>query len=204
MTMTRVSKPADDIREAQYMNQAVEPLVPVVPYEELSPAFQTRSQAARERLGVQVNSLHACAHAEELGGAARDFLSAAMILGSLSREMRLLIRLAVSNANECRYCTAHQKHHLLGLGTAAPKIAAAGHPESAALNPRERAAVRFAQAMTIDAGDIPDEIAVEFAEQFSPQERIEIVIVAGAMGMLNKINDSLRVPLESEFEALVS
>jgi AhpD family alkylhydroperoxidase len=184
------------------MSDAAEPLVPVVPYEELSPAFQRRSRAARERLGVQINSVHACAHAEELGGAARDFLSSAMTLGSLSREMRLLIRLAVSNANQCRYCTAHQKHQLIGLGISKPKIAAVGHPESAALNPRERAAVRFAQAMTIDAGDIPDEVASEFTEQFTPQERVEIVIVASAMGMLNKINDSLRVPLESEFEPL--
>ncbi len=186
------------------MSEAAEPVVPVIPFEKLSPAFQARSRAARERLGVQINSVHACAHAEELGGAARDFLSSAMTLGSLSREMRLLIRLAVSNANQCRYCTAHQKHQLIGLGIAAPKIAAVGHPESDVLSPRERAAVRFAQAMAIDAGDIPDEIATEFAEQFTPQERVEIVIVASAMGMLNKINDSLRVPLESEFELLVS
>jgi hypothetical protein len=31
-----------------------------------------------------------------------------------------------------------------------------------------------------------------------------VAIVATAMGMLNKINDALRVPLESEFEELVS
>ena len=79
------------------------------------------------------------------------------------------------------------------------KLAAVGHPESEALNPRERAAIRFAQAMTIDAGDIPDEIAAEFAIHFTPQERVEIVIVASAMGMLNKINDSLRVPPECRF-----
>src|SRR3954468_6789018 len=156
------------------MSQAVEPLVPVVPYEEMSPEFQTRSRAARERLGVQINSVHACAHAEALGGVARDFLSSAMTLGSLSREMRLLIRLAVSNANQCRYCTAHQKHQLIGIGVAASKLSAIGHPESDALSPRERAAVRFAQAMTIDAGDIPDEIATEFVAHFTPQDRVEI------------------------------
>lgn len=185
------------------MSQTAEPLVPIVSYEELSPAFRERSRQARERLGVQINSVHACAHSEDLGGAARDFLSSAMNLGSLSREMRLLIRLAVSNANQCRYCTAHQKHQLTGLGVSAPKIAAVGHPESDALTPRERAAVRFAQAMTMDAGSIPDEIAADFVAQFTPQERVEIVVVASAMGMLNKINDSLRVPLESEFEPLV-
>ena len=185
------------------MSSTADPLVPIVPYDELSLAFQQRSRQARERLGVQINSVHACAHSEDLGGAARDFLSSAMTLGSLSREMRLLIRLAVSNANQCRYCTAHQKHQLIGLGVPGPKIAAIGHPESDALTTRERAAVGFAQAMTIDAGDIPDEVASDFVAQFTPQERVEIVIVASAMGMLNKINDSLRVPLESEFEPLV-
>jgi AhpD family alkylhydroperoxidase len=179
-------------------------IVPIVPYNEMSPAFQARSRQAKERLGVQINSVHACAHAEELGGAARDFLSSAMTLGSLSRELRLLIRLAVSNANQCRYCTAHQKHQLIGLGIAAPKIAAVGDPEHGALTARERAAVRFAQAMTLDAGDIPAAVAADFVAQFTPQERVEIVVVASAMGMLNKINDSLSVPLESEFEPLVS
>ena len=49
------------------MSHVLEPLVPIVSYEELSPEFQARSRAARERLGVQINSVHACAHAEELG-----------------------------------------------------------------------------------------------------------------------------------------
>jgi AhpD family alkylhydroperoxidase len=111
------------------MNSSVEPIVPIPRFEELTPAFQARSRQATERLGVAVNSVHACAHAEELGGAARDFLSAAMILGSLSRELRLLIRLAVANANQCRYCTAHQKHQLQGLGVPEAKIAATGMPD---------------------------------------------------------------------------
>jgi alkylhydroperoxidase family enzyme len=183
------------------MNHAVEPLVPILPYEELSPEFQARSRAAHERLGVQVNSVHACAHAEALGGAARDFLTAAMALGSLPRELRLLIRLAVSHANQCGYCTTHQRHQLAGIGVPMIKVAAAARPESPVLSPRERAAVSFVQAMTVDAGDIPDEIAAEFAARFTPQERVEIVIVAGAMGMLNKINEALRVPLEPEFAA---
>src|SRR5689334_1694275 len=124
------------------MREPVEPLVSIVPYEELSPSFQARSRAAQERLGVPVNSVHVCAHAEALGGAARDFLSSAMTFGSLSPELRLLIRLAVSKANECRYCAAHQEYQLIELGTAASKIAAVSRPESPALNPRERAAVR--------------------------------------------------------------
>ena len=58
--------------------------------------------------------------------------------------------------------------------------------------------------MTIDAGAIPPAAYADFIAEFTPQERVEVTIVAAAMGMLNKINDALRVPLESEFEELVS
>jgi hypothetical protein len=58
--------------------------------------------------------------------------------------------------------------------------------------------------MTIDAGAIPPGVYADFIAEFTPQERVEVAIVATAMGMLNKINDALRVPLESEFEELVS
>ena len=181
-----------------------DPIVPIPSYEELSPAFQARSRRGRERLGVNVNSLHAFAHAEKLGGAARDFFEAVGTLTSLSNELRLLIRLAVASANQCRYCTAHQRHQLIGLGVEDAKIAAIAAPDSGALSARERAAVRFAQAVTIAAASISPAIYAEFIEQFTPQERVEVTIVATAMGMLNKCNDALRVPLESEFEALVN
>jgi uncharacterized peroxidase-related enzyme len=185
------------------MNSHSDPIVPIPDFEDLSPAFQARSRRATERLGVTVNSVHAFAHAEELGGAARDFFEAAMSRGSLSRELRLIIRLAVASANQCRYCTAHQRHQLIGLGVPDAKMAAIATPDSDALSPRERAAVRFAQAITIDAGSIPPAVYAEFVEQFTPRERVEVAIVATTMGMLNKCNDALRVPLESEFEALV-
>jgi AhpD family alkylhydroperoxidase len=122
----------------------------------------------------------------------------------LSNELRLLIRLAVATANQCRYCTAHQRHQLANLGVSEAKMAAIWKPDADELSPRERAAVRFAQAITIDAGGLPAEVYAEFVREFTPKERIEVAIVATSMGMLNKLNDALRVPLESEFEALLT
>lgn len=83
-------------------------------------------------------------------------------------------------------------------------MAAIWQPDADALSPRERAAVRFAQAITLDAGDIPEAVYAEFIREFTPKERVEVAIVATSMGMLNKLNDGLRVPLESEFETLVA
>lgn len=186
------------------MTKSSEPIVPIPRFEELSREFQARARRGREHLGVNVNSLHAFAHSEKLGGATRDFLESVARLTTLSNELRLLIRLAVSSANQCRYCTAHQRHQLIGIGVPDAKMAAIAHPESDALSARERAAVRYAQAVTVDAGAISPAVYADFVAQFTPQERIEVTIVATAMGMLNKCNDALRIPLESEFEALMT
>jgi AhpD family alkylhydroperoxidase len=186
------------------MSETADPVVPIPRFEELSPAFQARARRGRERLGVNVNSLHAFAHSEELGGATRDYFESVAKLTVLPNELRLLIRLAVATANQCRYCTAHQRHQLIGLGVPEAKMEAIWKPETDELNPRERAAVRFAQAITIDAGNIATDVYADFVREFTPKERIEVAIVATSMGMLNKLNDALRVPLESEFEALVS
>lgn len=180
------------------------PLVPIPEFADLSPTFQELSRQGRERLGVQVNSVHAFSHSEDLGAAARRFFTEAMTLGILSREFRLLIRLAVSNTNQCRYCRAHQTHQLHGLGVPERKILAISRDDDPALDERERAAVRFAQAMTFDAGSIPSGVQADFVRLFTPRERVEIAIVATTMGMLNKCNDALGVPLKSAFEELVS
>ena len=179
------------------------PLVSIPDFADLSPTFQDLSRQGRERLGVQVNSVHAFSHSEDLGAATRRFLTEAMTLGVLPRELRLLIRLAVSNTNQCRYCRAHQIHQLHGLGAAGSKILAIGRDDDPALDERERAAVRFAQAMTFDSSSIRDAVQAEFVRVFTPRERVEIAIVATAMGILNKCNDALGVPLESAFEELV-
>jgi AhpD family alkylhydroperoxidase len=186
------------------MSKMADPVVPIPRFEELSPAFQARSRRATARLGVNVNSVHAFAHSEELGGATRDYFESVAKLTVLPNELRLLIRLAVATANQCRYCTAHQRHQLAGLGVPEAKMDAIWKPEADELSPRERAAVRFAQAITIDAGSIPTDVSTDFIREFTPKERIEVAIVATSMGMLNKLNDALRVPLESEFEALVA
>jgi alkylhydroperoxidase family enzyme len=100
-------------------------------------------------------------------------------------------------------CTAHQRHQLAGLGVSEAKIGAIWQSDSDALTARERAAIHFAQAITLDASGIPELVYADFVREFTPQERVEVAIVATSMGMLNKLNDGLRVPLESEFEPLV-
>ena len=43
------------------MSLTADPIVPIPSFDELSPAFRERARRGRERLGVNVNSLHAFA-----------------------------------------------------------------------------------------------------------------------------------------------
>ena len=67
------------------------------------------------------------------------------------------------------------------------------HPE---FTTKERAALAFAEALTINASNIPESIQNRAKNALSAQELVEISIVATAMGVLNRINDGLNVPLE--------
>lgn len=175
-------------------------LVPLVPPEQMSPAFKKLHDGAKERLGfTNVNSLQAMAHGGELAAAAREFLNAAWTLGSLDKRTRILIRLTVSSANECRYCTAHQIHLLVDrLKLPETLVSAVTRQKDDELDGRDRAVVRFARAYTFSPGNLPDDVTDDLKRHFSAQEIVEIVVVAGGMAMLNGFNDGLGVPLEEE------
>lgn len=177
-----------------------QPLVPLLPPEKMSPAFKRLHDAGKERLGfANVNSLQAMAHGGELAAAAREFLNAAWNVGSLDKRLRILIRLAVSSANECRYCTAHQIHLLVDrLKLPEYLVTAVTRAEDDRLEGRERAAVRFARGYTFSPGNVPADVQADMKRHFTPQEIVEIVVVAGGMAMLNGFNDGLGVPLEEE------
>ena len=61
---------------------------------------------------------------------------------------------------------------------------------------KERAALAFAETLTIEASNIPITIQQRAVDELTPQELVEVATVATAMGVLNRINDALNVPLE--------
>ncbi len=178
-------------------NLGQNPLVPLLSVEDFTPQYRETVEKVQSRTGHISNSARATAHGEELAAATRQFLESTWLLGDLPRPFRALIRYKVSATNTCFYCSTHQLGYLKKMGIEEEKIRNVNefrdHP---AFDDRERAALAFAEAMTLDASNIPDEVAESFVALFTPKERIEITIVAAGMGMLNKLNDSLRVPVD--------
>lgn len=172
-------------------------LVPLVEDEEFSPAFRKSAERVSRRVGMTANNVRAMANSPELGATMRQFLDDVWDHGDLPKPLKALIRHKVSNINACLYCSAHQVRVMLSQGVEQEKIDHMhdfrSHP---AFTDKERAILAYAEALTLDAGNIPDDVVRPFVALLSDQERVEVTIVASAMGLLNKLNDGLRVPLE--------
>ncbi|MBO6783507.1 MAG: carboxymuconolactone decarboxylase family protein, partial [Alphaproteobacteria bacterium] len=146
---------------------------------------------------MTANNVRAMANSPELGATMRQFLDDVWDHGDLPKPMKALIRAKVSNINACLYCSAHQVKVMLSQGVAQDKIdnmyEYRTHP---AFSDKERAILAYAEALTVDAGNIPQDVVGAFTAHTTNQERVEVTIVAAAMGLLNRLNDGLRVPLE--------
>jgi uncharacterized peroxidase-related enzyme len=175
-------------------------IVPLVQDDELSPEFAAYVGKVKQRRAWVPNNTYALANAPELGMAARGIFDAATRAGSLPRELRYLIRYVVSNLNACRYCMTHQINRLRGeFSVTEQKLRDSIECEDSPLfSEREKAALSYAKALTVNAGGVPEEIYEALIEHFSPQERVEITVIAAAMNMINIVNDGLRLPLEDE------
>lgn len=174
-----------------------EALVPLVAVEEFQGLSREMADRAMSRSGRVPNQARAMANAPDLGGVYRRLFEDLSTYASMPADLRLLVRYKVSTLNTCLYCSAHQIKYMAQHGVAEEKVAniheSDTHP---AFTERERVALAFAQALTEDASNIPDALSERFVANFTPAERVEISVVAAAMGCMNKINDALRIPLE--------
>lgn len=180
-------------------------LVPMVADEDFSPAFRKSAERVSKRVGMTANNVRAMANSPELGATMRQFLDDVWDHGDLPKPMKALIRHKVSNINACLYCSAHQVKVMMSQGVSQEKIdnmhVYRTHP---AFSEKERAILAYAEALTIDAGAIQADVIEGFVAHTTDQERVEVTIVASAMGLLNRLNDGLRVPLEEPMLEIAS
>ena len=172
-------------------------LVPMVADEDFSAAFRKSAERVSKRVGMTANNVRAMANSPELGALMRQFLDDVWDHGDLPKSLKALIRQKVSNINACLYCSAHQLKVMMSQGVSKEKIDNMhdyqSHP---AFNEKERAILAYSEALTIDARAIQPDAIDAFVAHTTNQERVEVTIVASAMGLLNRLNDGLRVPLE--------
>ncbi len=70
--------------------------------------------------------------------------------------------------------------------------------KSALFNDREKAAIRWSEAMTLNTAKNDDDAWNEMRRHFNDAEIVEISMACGLFNMANRLNDSFRTELESE------
>ena len=69
---------------------------------------------------------------------------------------------------------------------------------SALFNAREKAAMAWAEAMTLNTAKRDDKAWNELRRLFTDVEIVEISLITGMFNMINRLNDSFRTELEPE------
>ena len=176
-------------------------LVPLLPNEKFSSQFMSLIKDLNEAKGSSRinNSARAMAHSDDFGMASRNYWQSTWELGELAKPFKALIRYKVATRNTCFYCSTHQIEHLRRLGVDEDKIKNIQDSDNNdAFTEAEKAALSFVDHMMIDASNIPNKVADNFKNHFTPKQMVEIALTATVMVSLNLFNDAFRVPIEDE------
>lgn len=98
----------------------------------------------------------------------------------------------------CAYCSAHTTAFALRRGADPDKIARALKGEDAGYTPRERAAMKMAQALARVPIEMTDVERNELRKHFPPEQVEWLVLGVSMMGFLNKFMDAVGVELEAD------
>ena len=77
-------------------------------------------------------------------------------------------------------------------------LQSADYGASALFNEREKAAMAWAEAMTLNTAKRDDQVWNELRRLFTDAEIVEISLITGMFNMINRLNDSFRTELEPE------
>ncbi len=134
--------------------------------------------------------------------AARSFkqlvqLSMDLHKGPLGARLTAMVFLRASQINGCGYCIDMHWHELTRLGMQARHInSVAGWRESPWLEPAERAALAWTEAVTLIPQRQPGEAEFEaLRAHFSDEQIAELSFAIGAINAWNRINVSLHQPI---------
>lgn len=106
----------------------------------------------------------------------------------LPASLRELVRIRASQINGCAYCIDMHTADALKAGETPRRLMAlSAWKETPFFNPRERAALLWAETLTLVADKhAPDDIYQEVAAQFSEQELSELTFVIAAINAWNR------------------
>ena len=111
--------------------------------------------------------------------------------------LRALVQVRVSQINWCEFCVDLNSSIGLGRGVSAGKFEAlARFEESGLFTEREKAALRYAEAITRTDRRVDDEVISRLHGHFDDQAIVELAALIAYQNMSSKFNAALGVPAQ--------
>ncbi|MEQ8193643.1 MAG: carboxymuconolactone decarboxylase family protein [Rhodospirillales bacterium] len=158
--------------------------MPRIPYvepvdepEELRPVFEQLRQTRGQVPGMY----RLLAHQPAVLAAHRAYFHAALDEGVLPRKFKE--KIAFKSARLCGsvYSSASHRRYAIKHGVSEAEIEAIDRSDYSGLEPRERAALEFAESMIETGGAVPDDLCRTLKSFFNDAEFVEIVALIGIM-----------------------
>jgi uncharacterized peroxidase-related enzyme len=150
--------------------------------------------------GKPGNVQKALAHRPEM---LKNFLGFYASVGrSLDRKLYELIYIRVSLINQCHYCTQHHLASSKRVGLTGEDWAALKAGDYSRYNEKERAALTYVEKLTRTPHEISDSDFAPLTKNFSPQEIVDIHMLAGLANLTNRFTDPLGLEVEMPEEKI--
>lgn len=146
-----------------------------------------------DKHGYIPNWARVMANRPEILASFAKHLSMTMGPGLVEQDNKWKCAYVVSKINKCTYCVGVVEGMLKKLGVPEENIAEVTSDDRANLKPDEAAAVRYAEAITTDAVEVPEEIVAELKNHYDDAQIVEITAAVGLFNYINRFNDALGV-----------
>jgi uncharacterized peroxidase-related enzyme len=140
------------------------------------------------------NMFRTMAHRPEIFETMIAHFEAVLQTGTVPLRLKELVIVRTSQLNQCAYCLASHSQIALRLGWSREQLdGLAGYSGRSDFTAAEKAALRLAEQMTLDANRIPDEDFEELREHFDEGEVVELMAAIGLFNYFNRFNNALQL-----------
>ncbi|MGV9349257.1 carboxymuconolactone decarboxylase family protein [Streptomyces spiralis] len=172
-------------------------LVPLVSKEHIDRADLPLIEAGEESFGTLLHTWLAIANSPGMFATYLPFVRAVTGPGELDQRTKELTAVYVSLLNHCRYTTSHRCYSALAKGVSEADLERLAAGDFASFTGRERLALRFTRALTVDhpvtgrdesVTGIDPELLSQVRDSFKPRELVEFVMSVGLWNALTRFH----------------
>ena len=161
-----------------------------------NPVIKESFERMRKKRGKVTNIYKALAHKPAILSTIGPFVAAVQQPEELDAKLKERIILRVSKLNRSAYCCHAHEQISAKMGFTPAEITEMNEPSSAQISDAEKAALNYAEALTLNPGSIPDKVFEELKKHYSDSQVVEITMIAALYNMINRFNEALKLDPE--------